>query len=100
MALAESTLKSMDHYNGAVELPNLVAGRFIHFSIDNIDINDVKDTLHATQITSWQRGPAPDNLLADIKPSKHTTLKVPEAMEVIIPANIGEGTSQQLMRKV
>ena len=96
--------KNMDHDKRSVVPPNLVAGRFVHFSADNIDINDGtldgKDTFHATQIAAWQREPAPDNLLADIKPSKHTTLKVPEAMGVIIPANIGEGTSQPLTREV
>ena len=39
-ALAESTLKSMNTVNGAVVPPNLVANRFLHFTCDNIDIND------------------------------------------------------------
>lgn len=39
-ALAESTLKSMNMTNGVVITPNLVSNRFIHFTFDNIDIND------------------------------------------------------------
>ena len=38
--MAESTLKSVDKDTGAVVPPNLVPGRFVHFSADNIDIND------------------------------------------------------------
>ena len=50
----------MDEH-GAVVPPNLVRGSFVHFSTDNVDINeatlDAKDTFHATQIAAWQRGP-------------------------------------------
>jgi glutamate-1-semialdehyde aminotransferase len=38
-ALAERTLSTMDD-NGAVVSPNLVEGRFVHFSTDNVDINE------------------------------------------------------------
>ena len=39
-ALSEHTLKSMDPETGAVIPPNLCKGRFVHFTADNIDIND------------------------------------------------------------
>ena len=46
---------------GTVLPQNIVNGRFVHFSADNIDILDQtlneKDTFHATQMTAWQRGP-------------------------------------------
>ena len=52
-ALAEKTLTTMDE-DGAVVPPNLVEGRFVHFSTDNVDINentlDGKGTFHATQV--------------------------------------------------
>ncbi|KAK8384374.1 hypothetical protein O3P69_009282 [Scylla paramamosain] len=38
--MAEKTLQSMDAKTGAVTPPNFVHGRFIHFTRDNIDIND------------------------------------------------------------
>ena len=61
-ALAETTLKSMNSETGAVTPPNFVPNRFVHFTCDNIDINDQsldgKDTFHVTQIAGWQRGPA------------------------------------------
>ena len=60
-ALAESTLQSINPENGAVIPENLVPGRFVHFSSNNIDILDSslngKSTFHATQLTAWQRGP-------------------------------------------
>ncbi|MES9880098.1 MAG: hypothetical protein ABW185_04375 [Sedimenticola sp.] len=97
-ALAESTLKHMDHDTGTVVPPNLIPKRFVHFSADNIDINDStldgKNTFHATQIAAWQRGPAPDDLLKNIEPSQRSTLSVPEAMEAILPVNILEGTAE------
>jgi len=74
-ALAEKTLSTMDA-NSA----NLVHGRFVHFTADNIDINDSslsgKNTFHATQMAAWQRGPAPDFLLSDLTPSKNKKLQV------------------------
>jgi len=46
----KNTLESMDSY-GAVVPQNLVKGRFVHFSADNVDINeyilDGKGTFHA-----------------------------------------------------
>ena len=63
-ALAESTSTRMNPLTGAVVPPNLVQDRFIHFTCDNIDINDAnldgKNTFHATQVAAWQRGPEPD----------------------------------------
>ena len=92
----------MNCENGAVTPPNLVQGRFVHFSADNIDINDStldgKNTFHATQVTAWQRGPPPDDLLKNITPSKLTSLNIPEAMESIIPANIIEGAATPLFQ--
>ena len=88
-ALAENTLKTMDEH-GAVVPPNLVRGRFVHFSTDTVDINeatlDAKDTFHATQIAAWQRGPPNINLLDDITLSNTQTLRIPDAMNDIIPA--------------
>ena len=54
--LSEHTLKSMDLETGAVIPPNLCKERFVHFTADNIDINDStldgKNTFHATQFRS------------------------------------------------
>ena len=33
--LAKDTLKTMDDTNGSVVVPNLVPGKFIHFTADN-----------------------------------------------------------------
>lgn len=94
-ALAENTLKSMDEKTGAVTPPNFVPARFVHFSCDNIDINDSnldgKDSFHATQVAGWQRGPPEDMASDSMQPSKTTTLKVPQVMEEIFPAQIVEG---------
>ena len=58
--MAKKTLESLGD-DGAIVPQNLVKGRFIHFSADNIDINeytpDGKGTFHATQVAAWQRGP-------------------------------------------
>ena len=58
-ALAEKTIDSMDPDTGAVVPPNLVPESFVHFTCDNIDINDStfdgKNTFHATQLAAWQR---------------------------------------------
>ena len=84
----------MDTENGAVISPNLTPGKFVHFSADNIDINDSsmdgKNTFHATQMAVWQRGPAPDFNFHDLVPSKHKSLSVPDAMNNIIEANVRE----------
>ena len=74
--------------NGAVITPNLVEGRFVHFSTDNVDINeatlDGKGIFHATQVVAWQRGPPKTNLLEGIKFSNTGTLHIPAAMNDII----------------
>jgi hypothetical protein len=38
-----------------------------------------------------QRRPAPDAQLSQLKPSSNVTLKIPEAIENLIPANINDG---------
>ena len=93
-ALAESTLQSMDT-NGAVLPQNLVKGRFVYFSADNIDRNDCtsdgENSFHATQIAAWQRGTASTDLLKNIEPSHNSTISVPEAMKQILPVDMKEG---------
>ena len=46
-------MKSLHPESGSVMPPNLLAGKFVHFSADNIDILDEimddKNTFHATQ---------------------------------------------------
>ena len=48
----------MNEANGSVVPPNLVQGRFTHFTMDNIDIKDSTldgmNTFHATQMAAWQ----------------------------------------------
>ena len=67
--MAKKTLESLGD-DGAIVPQNLVKGRFIHFSADNIDINkytpDGKGTFHATQVAAWQRGPPEVDLLEGI----------------------------------
>jgi hypothetical protein len=79
----------MNRDNGAVVPPNLSSDVFTHYTAVNIDINDStldgKNTFHATQVAAWQRGPAPDAQLSQLKPSSNVTLKIPEAMEKLIP---------------
>jgi len=69
--------KALDS-NGAVVFRNLVKGRFVHFSADNVDINeytlDGKRTFQATQVVAWQRGPPEGDLLEGINISKIATL--------------------------
>ncbi len=93
--LAESTLKSMNTANGAVVPPNLVTNRFLHFTCDNIDINDSSldgmNSFHATQVAAWQRGPSVDMGLPNLKPVKESTTRVPAIMEELIPADIRGG---------
>lgn len=95
-SLAKTTLENIDHNTGAVIPPNLVPQRFVHFSVDNIDINDStldgKNTFHGTQMAVWQRGPAPDDPLKNIHPSKQSTLNVPKVLETLTPENIAKGT--------
>ena len=97
-ALAESTLKSMDGSTGAVIPPNFAKDRFVHFTCDNIDINDSsldgKDSFHATQVAGWQRGPAIDMGFKNLAPSTSTTLIIPEVMEEVLESAIQEGVAQ------
>ena len=93
-ALAESTLKSMNMANRAVVPPNLVSNRFVHFTFDNIDINDSTldgiNIFHATQVAAWQCGPALDMMLQCLKLLNENTTRVPAVAEELIPARIGE----------
>ena len=77
---------------GGVKPPNLVHGRFIHFTADNLDILDEtldgKNTFHATQVAAWQRGQSPKTMLDNFKLSNTKTLAVPEEMEELCPVNI------------
>ncbi|KAL2095499.1 hypothetical protein ACEWY4_010218 [Coilia grayii] len=97
-ALAECTLHAMDMDTGAVVPPNLVPDRFVHFTCDNIDINDSsldgKNSFHATQVAGWQRGPEADMGLSDLRPSAKTTLQVPEIMEQLSPAAVVIGKKE------
>ena len=60
--------------NGTVIPVNLADGRFIHFTADNIDINegtlDRQNTFHATQYAAWQRGPESVGVLQNITPTR------------------------------
>ena len=101
-SLGEETLRSMNYENGAVIPLNLMHGKFVHFSADNIDINDdwmVKNTFHATQMAAWQRGPARDVILDDVKPSTSQVLHVPEAMERLSEVNIPSSEISPLFSK-
>ena len=97
-ALAKHTLSTMNTENGTVIPVNLAEGRFIHFTADNIDINegtlDGQNTFHATQYAAWQRGPESVGVLQNITPTKRATLKVPDEMNAILPAYIREGTAE------
>ena len=94
-SLAESTLKTLDTETEAVIPQNLVPNRFVHFTCDNIDINDSsfdgKNSFHATQIAAWQRGPEADIGLKNLRPSPNTSLKVTEVMEQLSPAAVVTG---------
>jgi hypothetical protein len=97
-ALAESALRSLDPTTGAVTPSHFVHGRFVHFTCDNIDIKDSsfygKKSFHATQLAAWQRGPAVNMELKNIRPSKTTTLQVPDVLEELIQANIIDGLAE------
>ena len=87
--LAEYTLRYVEENTGAVIPQNLVSGRFIHFSTDNIDIRDEsldgKNIFNATQMAAYQRSDN-ENILpfSDInKFSKNQTLQVPEVLTKI-----------------
>ena len=72
--------------------PNLLPGRFVHFSADNTDILDEtidgKNTFHATQIAAWQREAESNLTLANLKPSTNHSTNVPESMEKIYPVAV------------
>ena len=57
-ALAESSLKLLDSATGVFIPQNIVAGKFAHFTADNIDILDEtldgKNTFHGTQMAVCQ----------------------------------------------
>ena len=90
-ALAENTLQTMST-DRSVLPPNLVKDHFVHFSADNIDINDRtldgKNTFHATQVATWQRGPPSKDIQNCVILSTCETLNVPDAMNNIFHANI------------
>ncbi len=72
-SLAENSLQSLDRETGAIIPPNMVRGKFIQYTADNIDILDEtldgKNTFHATQMATWQRGMTPHAILGHLKPS-------------------------------
>ena len=88
-ALAKKALESMNR-EGAVVHQNLIKDRFVHFSADNVDINehtlDGKGTFHATQVAAWQRGPPKGNLLSGVEiHGKSNPLNIPREMNDVIP---------------
>lgn len=91
-SLAEIVLKSLDQETGSVMPPNLLPGRFVHFSADNTDILDEtidgKNTFHTTQIAAWQREAESNLTLANLKPSTNHSINVPESMEKIYPVAV------------
>ena len=97
-SLAESTLKTMDQATGSIFPPNIVANKFIHYTADNIDILDEsldgKNTFHATQMATWQRGQQADAELQMLEPSTRHTLIVPDVLENLYPININPAASE------
>ena len=93
----------MNTENGTVIPVNVAEGRFIHFTADNIDINegtlDGQNTFHATQYAAWQRSPESVAVLQNITLAKKATLKVPDEMNAILPAYIREGTAEQKFKE-
>ena len=94
----------MNPENGTVIPSNLAQGNFVHFTADNIDINegtlDGQDTFHATQYAAWRRGPESVSILQNITPTKSATLIVPDEMNAILPAYIREGTAEPQLKEV
>ena len=93
----------MNSTSGTVIPVKLAEGRFIHFTADNIDINegilDGQNTFHATQYAAWQRGRESVGLLQNITPTKSATLEVPEEMNAILPAYIPHrGTAESYFK--
>ena len=81
-ALAEYTLQSMNRDNGAVVPPNLSSDTKPPITSTSTNSTlDGKNTFHATEVAAWQRGPAPDAQLSQLKPSSNVTLKIAEATE-------------------
>ena len=72
-ALAAHTLLSMDTDTVSIIQTNLTEKRFIHFSENNIYINeatlDGQNKFHATQYAAWQRGPESGYLLENMAPT-------------------------------
>ena len=97
-SLAESTLKSMDQATGAIIPSNLVPNKFIHYTADNIDILDEtldgKNTFHATQMATWQRGQEADVELQKLEPFTRHTLIVPDALEKLYHANVSPALNE------
>ena len=81
----------MDSESGTFISSDLNDGRFIHFSADNIDINestiDGKNTFHATYYAAWQRGPCKAMIICDIAPCKESKLTVPDESNTIFHAD-------------
>ena len=90
-----SSLSSMDTDTGSIIPTNLTEKRFIHFSADNIDINeetlDGQNTFRATQYAAWQKGQESGDLLQNITPTQQRSLKIPEEIHAGLPVYIREG---------
>ena len=87
LILAKCTLLTLCNENGAI-IP-LVHGQFVHFTADNIDINEStlggKNTSLCTQIAAWQHVPNKSVDLEHLTGTKSRTLTVPECMDNLIP---------------
>ena len=70
--------------NGTIVLTDLNPDNFMQCTTNNIDINDSllggKNTLHATQVPGWQRGPNKTKHLASLRPADRTAFVTPEAL--------------------
>ena len=89
----------MDLGNRAVNPTHLAPGRLVHFSADNIDINDGtldgKHTLHGTPHTTSQRRPSRVITLNSMTPAKHATFPVPGVVNTIFHASDYGVTNEQ-----
>lgn len=77
--------------NRAIVSKNLMPGRFVHFSTDDIDIldasHDGKEIFHATWVTAWHRGPPlHTDTFQNLKPSQKT-LVVLDVIATTVPPN-------------
>ena len=74
---------------GAVLPPNLVHGLFLHFTADNIDINDStlggKNISLCTQMAAWQHVPNKSVDLEHLTVTKSRTLTVLGCTDNLIP---------------